>query len=96
VAGRQRRLHGPDLKATVALAAVSGEKSAAQLAREFGLHPNVVRQWRDQLLANAAAAFSMPSLAQTERQELLAKIGALELRNDFLERASASTGWQDA
>ena len=51
---RFRRNHGPAFKAKVALAAVRGEKTLTELAQQFDVHPNQIRQWKDQLLEGAS------------------------------------------
>ncbi len=55
MAKRLRRNHSPAFKAKVALAAVKGEKTLAELARQFDVHPNQVTQWKAQLLEGAAS-----------------------------------------
>ena len=47
---RTRRNHSPAFKAKVALAAVRGEKTLAELAQQFDVHPNQITTWRGQLL----------------------------------------------
>ena len=47
---RIRRNHCPAFKAKVALAAVKGEKTLAELAQQFDVHPNQITTWRGQLL----------------------------------------------
>jgi len=54
---RTRRNHSPAFKAKVALAAVKGEKTLAELAQQFDVHPNQITTWRAQLLAGAAGVF---------------------------------------
>ena len=56
--------HSPAFKAEVALAAVKGEKTLAELAQQFDVHPNQITTWRSQLLEGAAGAFG--SDGQTE------------------------------
>ncbi len=51
---RVRRNHSPAFKAKVALAAIKGEKTLADLAQQFDVHPNQITQWRSQLLDGAA------------------------------------------
>ena len=42
---RSRRNHSPAFKAKVALAAIKGEKTISELAQQFDLHPNQIKQW---------------------------------------------------
>lgn len=96
MARRPRRQHKPEFKAKVALAALCTDKTLVELADEFELHANLVRQWRDQLLAKAAAAFSTTPAADSDQKALQVRIEALTRENDFLERALANTGWLGA
>ena len=54
---RPRRNHSPAFEAKVALAAVRGEKTLAELVPQFDVHPNQITQWRSQLLEGAAGVF---------------------------------------
>ena len=47
----------PGLQGKVALAAVRGEKTLTELAQQFDVHPNQIRQWKDQLLEGASSVF---------------------------------------
>lgn len=55
---RPRRNHSPAFKAKVALAAIKGEKTLAELAEQFDVHPNQITTWRSQLLEGAAGIFA--------------------------------------
>ena len=58
---RTRRNYSPAFKAKVALAAVKGEKTLAELAQQFDVHPNQVTTWRGQLMEGAAGVISAAS-----------------------------------
>lgn len=51
---RSRRTHAPAFKAKVALAAIKGEKTLAERAQQFDVHPNQITSWRAQLLEGGA------------------------------------------
>ncbi|WP_407818161.1 IS3 family transposase [Sphingomonas aurantiaca] len=88
---RPRRNHSPAFKAKVALAAVKGEKTLAELAQQYDVHPNLINQWRSRLLEGAADVFGAdPTVAEpaVDVTVLHAKIGELTLANDFLFRCA--------
>lgn len=91
---RTRRSHNPALKAQVALAAIRGEKTIAELAAQFELHPNQITDWKRQLEERALEVFGAgaPVTAPVDLAPLHAKIGQLALENDFLERALNKAG----
>jgi len=95
MAKRPRRNHSPAFKAKVALAALKGEKTLAELAQQFDVHSNQVTQWKAQLLDGAAGVFGggrEPAAASVDLKSLHAKIGELTLENDFLEGALTKAG----
>ena len=96
MARRARRNHTPTFKAKVALAAVKGEKTLTELAQQFDVHPNQIKQWKDQLLEGAAGVFGCEAKADAapavDLKDLHAKIGQLALENDFLSGALGKAG----
>ena len=87
---RKRRTHKPEFKAKVALTAIQGELTMAELVKKFDVHPNQITDWKKQLLGGAPDVFG-GAVRKTEEseeaiQELHAKIGQLTMENDFLER----------
>ena len=55
---RKRRNHSPDFKAKVAVAALKGDLTLAELAEKFDIHPNQITEWKTLLLENADQAFN--------------------------------------
>ena len=86
---RTRRNHGATFKAQVALAAVKGDKTLAELAEHFCVHPTQITEWKQQLLARAADVFggTNPTSDTPDLKTLHAKIGQEALELDFLSNA---------
>lgn len=86
---RKRRNHSPAFKAKVALTALSGELTMAEMTKKFDLHAHQITAWKKQLLASASSAFEKggggPEDQEATIQALQAKIGQLTMENDFLE-----------
>jgi transposase len=98
---RARRNHSPVFKAKVALAAIKGDRTLAQLSEQFDVHANQITDWKDQLVEFAAEAFERgssgkPSAPAVGVKTLHAKIGELTLENDFLEAALGKAGLPSA
>jgi transposase len=94
---RPRRNHSPVFKAKVALAALKGEKTLAELAEQFDVHPNQITTWRSQLLEGAAGVFGGEAKLEFAQpaidvKTLHAKIGELTLERDFLSGALGKVG----
>ena len=53
----KRKQHAPAFKAKVALEALKGEQTAAELASRFGVHPTLIHQWKRALLEGASGVF---------------------------------------
>jgi transposase len=93
---RPRRNHTPAFKAQVALAAIKGDRTLAQLAEQFDVHPNQITSWKAQLESGAADVFGpgggTAARPAVDVKSLHAKIGELTLENDFLEGALTKAG----
>ena len=88
--GKKRKQHSPQFKAKVALAALQNEKTTAQLASRFNIHPTMISTWKRQLLDNAAELFDKGQKSRKQAEgkidELYRHIGELKVERDFLAR----------
>ena len=88
----KRKNHAPAFKARVALTALSGDKTIAELSSEFGVHQTLIHKWVKQLKESAAGIFAGEIKTEEARKEkqlkvLHAKIGQLTVERDFLAEA---------
>ena len=88
----KRKQYSPEFKAKVALAAIRGDGTIAELAGKFSVHPNMITKWKREALANLKDGFAKGGPTNTadreaEIKDLRAKIGELVVERDFLSKA---------
>ena len=89
---QNRRKHSPSFKARVALEALKGEETIAELANRFEVHPSQIRKWKNSLTDGAAGIFGGDQ-DQKKKDDanlvarLYQQIGQLKVERDFLESA---------
>jgi transposase-like protein len=89
---KNRRKHSPSFKARVALEALKGEETIADLASRFEVHPSQIRKWKNSLAEGAAGIFGGDQNQKKKDDasliaELYQQIGQLKVERDFLDNA---------
>ena len=86
---RKRRTHSPEFKSKVALAAIKGDLTMAEMVKKFDVHANQITEWKKQLLTGAPDVFGKGAQKVEDAEETIralhAKVGQLTMENDFLE-----------
>lgn len=93
----KRKRHDSQFKARVALEALKGLKTVQQIAKEFGVHPGQVSEWKRQLSEQAGSVFESGKSREVEdfdkeREGLHSKIGELTVQLDFVVKKSKQLG----
>lgn len=88
----QRKKHGPNFKAKVALEAVKGDQTMAELASEHGVHPTQITKWKRHLLDELPELFKNKNKKNKDSKELqdalYQEIGQLKVELDWLKKKS--------
>ncbi len=93
----KRRRFSKEFKAKVALEAIKGQRTAAELAQEFGVHVNQINLWKKQLIEAAPLAFGNgkdreAEQLKRERDILYRKVGQLQVEVDWLKKKTGLEG----
>src|SRR3990170_4024047 len=89
---RPRRNHTPAFKAKVALAAIKGDRTLAQLAEQFDVHPNQITTWKAQLEGGAADVFGPGGGTPVRRREVASREDRRADARERFFRGSAHQG----
>jgi len=89
----KRKRYSKEFKARVALEAIKGQKTASEIASEYGVHPNQISNWKKRLTASASDVFSRGKDRESERLEherdrLYQKVGQLQVEVDWLKKVT--------
>src|SRR5947207_2419506 len=80
--GVKRKQHSAEFKARVAMASLSGEKTLAELSAQFGVHPTMISNWKQELMKRAGELFARgskaPAVEDAQKDDLHGKIGQLQ------------------
>ena len=91
---KTRRKFSSDFKARVAIESLKERESLAELSKRYEVHPTMISKWKMEFLEKSAAVFDTKSDEETgvDPEKLYAKIGQLEIENDFLKKSLKKTG----
>jgi transposase-like protein len=86
-----RKHHGNDFKAKVALAALKGDKTMAELSSEYGVHANMITRWRSEAKEGLPGVFAGSDREEirdikAKNEELFTTIGRIQVENDWLRK----------
>jgi transposase-like protein len=88
---KKRKVHTAEFKAKVGLEAVRGVKTISEIAQLYGVHPQLVGQWKKEILESAGALFEVkrgpkPAEDKSDEERLYGEIGRLKMENDWLKK----------
>ena len=94
---RKPKSHAASFKAQVALAALKGDKTINELAKQFSIHPTLIHGWKKQLQAGVEEVFNRGGVASTEdhqavQTQLYEQIGRLKMELEWLKKKLADVG----
>jgi len=91
---KSRRKFTSAFKATVAIEALKERETLAELSKRYDVHPNIISKWKQEFIERATVVFEKPSEIESgvDPEKLYAKIGQLEMENDFLKKSALRAG----
>lgn len=91
---RSRRKFSSAFKARVVIEALKERESLAELSNRFEVHPNMISKWKKDFIEKSSSIFDIKTEEESgvDPEKLYAKIGQLEIENDFLKKSFKKTG----
>ena len=91
---KSRRKFTSAFKAQVAIAALKERETLAELSKRFEVHPTIISKWKQEFIERSMVVFEKKSEAEpgVDPEKLYAKIGQLEIENDFLKKSVKRAG----
>jgi len=90
-----RRSFSAAFKAKVAIEALQERKTMAELTQQFGIHPNMIKRWKQEFVSRSSEIFETKAASndfEAEREKLYAKIGKLEVEKEWLKKNLGRVG----
>jgi transposase len=91
---KSRRKFTGAFKAMVAIEALKERETLAELSKRFEVHPTIISKWKQEFIERSAVVFEKKTEGESEfdQEKLFAKIGQLEIENDFLKKSCKKAG----
>ena len=95
---KKRKIHSPEFKAKVSLAAIKGLKTTSELASQYQVHPTQISSWKKQAIDSLPETFKRGKLSPPPPNEqqltapLFEEIGRLKMELDWLKKKTAEFG----
>jgi len=94
---KNRKSYAPSLKAKVAVEAIKAQRTAAEIAKMYDVHPNLIGVWKKHALTSLPEIFEngrdgRAAGADAEKDELFRQIGMLKVELEFLKKKSGLPG----
>lgn len=93
MSGKIRRFHSPQMKAQVAIEALREDKTVAEIAAHYAIHPQLVSQWKHEFIENASLVFNRKKKDQQFQEELKEKEKTIEALYKEVGQLTLEVNW---